>query len=101
MPFYMLHPRDLEKIRKEKNAIVVDVRENRAYVKYHYKNAVNIPYCENEAWLRNFHVGQTYILYCDYGNVGLFVARMLAKQEIAAYTVIGGAKELKRHYFCD
>ena len=101
MSFYMLHPKDLEKVRREENAIVVDVRESSAYAKYHYKNAISKPYCEKESWLNWFYAGQTYILYCDYGNVSLYVARNLSKRGIVAYTVIGGAKELRRHYFCD
>lgn len=101
MSFYMLHPKDLERIRKEKNAIVVDVREYSAYTKYHYRNAINMPYSEKESWLNGFYAGQTYILYCDYGNVSLYIARSLSKRGIVAYTVIGGAKELRRYYFCD
>ena len=97
----MLHPNDLEKIRKEKNAIVVDVRDYNAYIKYHYRNAINMPYCEKESWLNGFCTGHIYILYCDYGNISLLVARSLSKRGITAYTVIGGATELRRHYFCD
>lgn len=97
MPFYMLHPKELEIVRKQKNAIVVDVRDGMEYHKWHYCNAVWRVYCDNESWLNWFCKGQNYILYCDYGNVSLLVARKLAERDISAYTVIGGAKELKRY----
>ena len=97
MTFYLLHPKEMERIRTEKNAIVIDVRERTAYQQYHYKNAVNIPYCDTESWLSHFCCGRSYILYCDYGNISLLAARKLAKNGIAAYTVIGGLKELERY----
>ena len=97
MPFYMLHPKELENVRKEKNAIVVDVRDGMEYHKWRYRNAVWRPYCDGASWLNWFCKGQNYILYCDYGNISLLIARMLAQRGITAYTVIGGAKELKRY----
>lgn len=97
MSFFILHPKELEFIRKQKRAVVVDLREREKYQKYHCKNAVCMPYCENQNWLDYFRRGQVYILYCDYGNISLLVARMLAQREIVAYTVIGGAKELQRY----
>ncbi len=94
MSFYMLHPKEIEQIRREKNAIVVDVRERRQYLQYHYKNAVNIPYSEDERWLNQFCGKRVYILYCDYGNVSLLAARKLSKRGITTYTVIGGTKAI-------
>ena len=99
MGFYILHPRDLEKIRKEKNVIVVDLREWQEYDRWHYRNAVCLPYCDSESWLNQFCKAQNYVLYCDYGNVSLLVARKLAKRNMTVYTVLGGAKELKRFTF--
>lgn len=97
MPFYILHPKDLELVRKQRNAIVVDVRDGIEYHKWHYQNAVRMPYNDSEKWLQQFYRGQTYILYCDYGNVSLMAARKLAQRGITAYSVLGGAKELKRY----
>jgi len=97
MSFYILHPKEIEIVRKQKNAIVVDLRERTEYQKYHYKNAVCLPYCEGENWLNYFCKGKVYILYCDYGNISLLVSRKLAQRGITSYTVIGGAKELWRY----
>ena len=97
MSFYILHPKDLELTRNQKKAIVVDLRERTEYQKYHFKNAVNMPYCDSESWLKYFRKGQIYILYCDYGNISLLAARKLSQRGVTAYTVIGGAKELKRY----
>lgn len=97
MPFYILHPKDVSAVQKQKRAMVIDIRENGEFRSYHYKNAVNLPYSETESWYQHFHRGQTYILYCDYGNVSLLAARNLSKRGITAYTVLGGAKELKSY----
>lgn len=97
MPFYMLHPKEVEATQRQKNAIVVDLRDGVEYHKWHYRNAVWMPYCESENWLNRFYRQRTYILYCDYGNISLLAARKLAQRNITAYTVIGGAKELKRY----
>lgn len=98
MSFYMLHPGEIEYIRKQKQAVIIDLRERTEYQRYHYKNAICMPYCDNEKWLDCFQKGRNYILYCDYGNVSLLAARKLAKRGITAYTVIGGIKELKAHF---
>ena len=97
MPFYMLHPKEVEFVRKQKNGIIIDVRERAEYQTWHYPGAVCLPYCGSEDWLNCFKKGQNYILYCDYGNISLLAARKLAQRDIAAYTVIGGVKELKRY----
>lgn len=98
MPFFMLHPREIEQIRKQKNARVIDLRERAEYQKSHYQNAYNLPYRENERWLDNFGKGRTYILYCDYGNVSLLVARKLSQRGLSAYTVIGGIDGIRRFH---
>ncbi len=97
MPFYILHPKELETTRRQKNAIVVDVREKCDYHKWHYKNAASMPYAECENWLNRFCRDEVYILYCNYGNVSLLAARKLAQRGVTAYTVLGGANELKRY----
>lgn len=98
MPFFMLHPREIEHIRKQKKAIVVDLREKSDYLKYHYGSSCCIPYKENECWLDNFKKNTIYILYCDYGNISLLVARKLSLRGITAYTVVGGVNGIRHFY---
>lgn len=95
MSFYILHPKELDLIEKEKSAVIVDLREQSEYRKYHYKNAINMPYCGDENWLNCFCREKKYILYCEYGNISLLAARKLSQRGITAYTVLGGAKELQ------
>lgn len=97
MPFFMLHPKEIEQIRLQKKAIIIDLREKADYLRYHYQNACCIPYKENEGWLDNFRNNTTYILYCDYGNVSLMAARKLSRRGITAYTVVGGVNGI-RHF---
>lgn len=97
MSFYILHPKELKLVEREKRAVVIDLRERSEYQTFHYKNAISMPYCEDEKWLNYFCRGKNYILYCDYGNISLLVARKLSERGITAYTVLGGAKALKRN----
>ena len=97
MSFYILHPKDLKLVERERRAVVIDLRKRSEYQKYHYKNAISMPYCEDETWLKYFCREKKYILYCDYGNISLLVARKLSQRGITAYTVIGGAKELQNY----
>lgn len=96
MPFFLLHPKEIEQTRRQKNAKVIDLREPEKYRRQHYYQAQNLPYRENEKWLDCFEKGKVYIFYCDYGNVSLLVARKLSQRGITAYTVIGGADGLRR-----
>ena len=97
MPFFMLHTKEIEQVRKQKNAIIVDLREKPDFLKYHYKGACSLPYKENDCWLDFFKCNMVYILYCDYGNVSLMTARKLSKRGITAYTVVGGVNGI-RHF---
>lgn len=98
MPFYMLHPRELNLMCRQKNTVTVDIRDRQAYQKYHFKNAINIPYVDCENWSERFRRGQNYILYCDYGNISLLAAKKLAKCGITVYTVVGGAQGMQRYF---
>ena len=96
MPFFMLHPREIEQTKKMRKAQIIDLREREKYQKSHYVKACNMPYRENECWLESFSRNNVYILYCDYGNISLLAARKLSKRGITAYTVVGGMDGIRR-----
>ena len=98
MAFLLLHPREIEQIERQKNAIIVDVREAVQYQQNHYKNARNLPYLDGEKWLNCFMPGRCYIIYCEYGNTSLLVARNLDRRGISAYTVVGGWQGICRYF---
>ena len=101
MPFVIVHPREMEQIRKRKHAVVVDLRQKSEYLKYHYCYAINIPYEESECWLDKFNRKTTYILYCEHGNISLMAARRLSLCGMNVHTVVGGVEGLCRQYFND
>lgn len=98
MAFMLLHPREIEKICREKNAVIIDIRKQTQYRQDHYKNAQNMTYQDCEKWLNCFMRGRCYIIYCEYGNTSLLVARELEKKGICAYTVVGGWQGICRYY---
>lgn len=95
MTFYTIHPREIDAVQKNRNALLIDVREREEYRKEHYRNALNCPYEEMECWMHRFPKQRALILYCDYGSTSLLAARRLAKENYEVYTVIGGIHAIK------
>lgn len=95
MPFYTIHPKDIQNICFQKKAWVVDIREPEEYRKFHYRGAVNIPFHDADNWSCHFSKCRPLILYCEYGSTSLFAARKMGKEGYEVYTVIGGAKAMK------
>ena len=99
MPYNVLHPREIERIRKQRNAVVVDLRGKMEYITFHYPHAINIPYEERECWIDKFARKAVYILYCEHGNISLMAARRLSKCGMNVYTVIGGIEGIRQQNF--
>ena len=100
MGFEVIHPREMERMLKERCAMVIDVRSREAYRTYHFRSAVSCPYEEIERQCYRFPRQQVLILYCEYGSTSLLAARILAKACYEVYTVAGGIHAI-RHYFHD
>lgn len=97
MTFYTIHPKELSSVVRQKNAMIIDVREREEYREYHYRNAVNYPYDDIESWICRIPRRCTLILYCDFGSTSLLAARRLAKEGFEVYTVTGGIQALRRY----
>lgn len=97
MEFYLIHPREISALVREKRAIVIDVREREAYRIFHYQNARNYPYeeiiCRSICLPKN----RILILYCDYGSTSLMAARQLGKDGYEVYSVVGGIEAIKNY----
>lgn len=98
MSFYTIHPREISSVMFEKKAILIDVRDQEEYAKFHHRGAINCPYDEMEHWKRRFPRGKSLILYCDYGSTSLMAARKLTKEGYEVYTVVGGINAMRRYF---
>lgn len=99
MGFQVIHAREIEKIQKERGAVLVDVRPPEEYREYHIPGARNLPYENIDNWMHRISRRRAWILYCDYGSTSLMAARKLGKQEFEVYTVVGGIEAMKSFYF--
>lgn len=99
MGFQVIHPREVEKIRKNRGAALIDVRPPEEYKGYHLKGAINLPFEDMDNWMHRLSKRRALILYCDYGSTSLAAARRLGREDFEVYTVVGGIEAMKRFYF--
>ena len=81
MGFQVIHPREIDSIRKSRGAVLVDVREMEEYREYHFPGARNLPYDSMEVWSRKIPKHKAMILYCDYGSTSLLAGRYRGNEE--------------------
>ena len=96
MTFDIVYPKDIETKRKEKNAIIVDVREPMDYKMGHYQGAVNVPIESGKEHLSFFSKRRYYILYCEHGGSSMQLSRRLGLAGFQVATVIGGYEAMKK-----
>lgn len=71
-------------------AILIDVREEEEYQKFHLRGAVNIPY--DQLAEKNLNKETIYIFYCNNGMQSMRAARDCAMDGFQVYNIIGGLK---------
>lgn len=99
MGFQVIHSREIEKIRQERGANLIDVRPPEAYREYHIPGARNLPYENIDNWMHRISRRRSWIVYCDYGSTSLMAARKLGRMDFEVYTVVGGIEAMKSFYF--
>ena len=97
MDFYLIHPREIARLVRERNAVVIDVRERDAYRSFHYQKAKNCPYEDILRYTGNLQRNRVYILYCDHGGTSLIAARLLGKEGYEVYSVVGGLDAIQNY----
>ena len=88
--------KQLDQYRNQQDYVIIDLRPQADYQKYHVNGAVNIP-AEN-IWdnLGQLDYKKTYLLYCERGGKSTSVARDMARRGYKAVSVIGGIEAYKR-----
>lgn len=86
----------LEALKRIKNPIIVDIRDNYSYNISHLKNSINIPYYN---LLNNYshylNKNSTYYLYCDEGLQSNEISRRLNAFGYNTMSIEGGFKSFK------
>lgn len=96
MNFSIIYPKDIERIRKEKNALLIDIRPRVDYKSGHWRNAVNYPEDEIADYTKVLGKRCLLILYCEHGGSSMQLARILGKLEYSVGTVVGGYEAMKK-----
>jgi rhodanese-related sulfurtransferase len=95
MAFEVIYPCDMKELA-ESGALVIDIRENEAYGKSHYKGAVNIPYDKLAQALERAPKHKTIVIYCEHGGTSIMAARRLAAQGYRVCAVAGGMRAIEK-----
>ncbi len=90
MEFDIVYVRDLVGTIKDKNAVVVDLRDKKEYNQGHFPGAVNLPIDETDIYENVLRKDRYYILYCDHGGSSMQLARYLGRRGYKVASVIGG-----------
>lgn len=91
-------------------AVIIDLRNEEDYKKYHIKNAVNIPYEEMDKQLgqqpgnsitlqeKKYNKENIFVVYCDRGSKSLMICSKLAVRGYQVKTVVGGINQYHGKY---
>ena len=96
MTFEVIYPKDIEKFRVEKRAILVDIRSRDIYRRDHWEGAINYPEEEVLDYTQVLGKNRMIILYCQHGGASMQLARNLGKKGYRVGTVVGGYDAMKK-----
>ncbi|MBQ8627373.1 MAG: rhodanese-like domain-containing protein [Agathobacter sp.] len=96
MTFEIVYPKDIERLRVEKRAILVDIRSRDAYRRSHWEGAINYPEDEVTDYTRVLGRKRMIILYCQHGGSSMQLARHLGRNGYIVGTVVGGYDAMKK-----
>ena len=102
MTFEIVYPKDIERLRQEKRAILIDIRSRNHYREGHWEGAINYPEDEIEDFTQILTKKRMIIFYCQHGGASMQMARNLGRSGYRTGTVIGGfdaMKKYKENYF--
>lgn len=92
MKLNSLRINDLQTISSDPSSLLIDLRDPKDYQKKHLPSAINLPF---ESWQDNPGALEKYrsrhiYLYCEYGNVSILAARILAEAGYHVVNLTGG-----------
>lgn len=79
-----------------RDAIVIDLRPEEKFRKWHIPNSINLPFMEFYEKIDSFDKNKKYVLVCDEGALSLESAYILRTRGIEAYSLKGGIRKYKR-----
>ena len=89
-----VQPNEVENFIQE-GCVLVDVREIDEWISGHHVDAIHIPMGEIMENMNSFHQNEKYIFVCRSGSRSARVTNYMISQDIEAYNMSGGMKELR------
>lgn len=94
---------EIDRYMNNNKYIVLDVRDEYEYDRYHINSAVNVPFNKyfnqdaftGKAELENILTGKIPILYCERGGSSMMAAKILSSWGIPCINIIGGIVNYK------
>lgn len=88
-PIETISARMLDYYVGRNDALIIDLREEKAYAESHVRGAVNIPYetLENR---KDLSMNKILVFYCDRGGASMAAAREFVRRGYRTRSVIGG-----------
>ena len=90
MTFAVVYPKDIERLRGEKRAIVIDIRSRNDYREGHWEGAINYPEEDIEDYTKVLLKKRPIIVYCQHGGSSMQLARLLGRNGYDVGSVVGG-----------
>ncbi len=97
MTFGILYPKDIDRLRIQKKAILIDIRPRRLYTEGHWEGAINYPEEETKEYQKVLQKRRPIIVYCQHGGSSMQLARTLGRSGYEVGTVIGGYEAMKKY----
>ena len=98
MMFESISVKSLNSLINDPDVIIVDLRDESDYKKYHVKNAININHDKLFDSLEKLDKKRIIVLYCERGSISLIAAKKLSEMGYMVKTVIGGINMYKARY---
>ena len=96
MTFEVIYPKDINRLRMDKRAILIDMRPRDSYRRGHWEGAINYPEEEVSDYRQVLGKNRMIILYCEHGGSSMQQARFLGKNGYMVGTVVGGYDAMKK-----
>lgn len=97
MNFKLVYPRDLERLRMEKNVVIIDIRDEEAYRRGHFQGAVNYPSEGESDYEKRLARNRGYVLMCEHGGSSMQLARQLGIKGYRVASVVGGYEAVRKY----
>lgn len=97
MTFSVVYPKDIERLRIEKRAILIDIRSRDDYREGHWEGAINYPEEDVEDYTKILLRKRPIIVYCQHGGSSMQLARTLGRNGYDVGSVVGGFEAMRKY----